>query len=524
MGDLTLKYLLFGEDRTASKTLKHVGDEAGHTGTRLEGMGARASNALGILGGAAAAAAVAGVAAISAGIVKGVSDAAEYQQLAAKTAAVLASTGNAAGQSVKGIQDRAAALESMSGIDETLIINGQNVLATFTQVRDQVGAGNDIFTQATKAALDMSVALGTDLQGANVQLGKALNDPIKGITALGRAGVSFTQAQKDQIKTLVQHGDTLGAQKIILGELSKEFGGAAKAAGEGFSGSMERAKDAVGDAFREVGTALLPVLTDLANWFAAEGMPRIVAFAKEAWPKVKEAFATVSAVITEKVIPAVKLVVEWFQEHVMPAAKDLGEKVLGGLKSAWDSISKAIEENRPQLEAIGQTFKTIAEWIMANVVPLLGTVLVGVRAAGRHHRRGHHGDRATSRRASRPSQSGDLAVEQRSPADRSVHPERVCLSHTGIRVVLVVSGTCPASGGRMRPRRCPARPTKPSGSGRTLGRSPRTSASKSQCPSSGCRRSRTPSTALAAACRPSSTPNLRASPATPAAPTTGVVA
>ncbi len=67
MGDLTLKYLLFGEDRTASKTLKHVGDEAGHTGTRLEGMGSRASNALGILGGAAAAAAVAGVAAISAG-------------------------------------------------------------------------------------------------------------------------------------------------------------------------------------------------------------------------------------------------------------------------------------------------------------------------------------------------------------------------------------------------------------------------------------------------------------------------
>ncbi len=375
MGDLTLKYLLFGEDRTASKTLKHVGDEAGHTGTRLEGMGSRASNALGILGGAAAAAAVAGVAAISAGIVKGVSDAAEYQQLAAKTAAVLTSTGNAAGQSVKGIQDRAAALESMSGIDETLIINGQNVLATFTQVRDQVGAGNDIFTQATKAALDMSVALGTDLQGANVQLGKALNDPIKGITALGRAGVSFTQAQKDQIKTLVQHGDTLGAQKIILGELSKEFGGAAKAAGEGFSGSMERAKDAVGDAFREVGTALLPVLTDLANWFTTEGMPRIVAFAKEAWPKVKEAFATVSAVVTEKVIPAVKLVVGWFQEHVMPVAKELGEKVLAGLKTAWDSISQAIEENRPQLEAIGQTFKTIAEWIMANVVPVLGTVL-----------------------------------------------------------------------------------------------------------------------------------------------------
>ena len=150
---MKLSYLLFGEDRTASKTLRKVGDEAGHTGSRLEGMGSRASGALAMLGGAAATAAIAGVAAISAGVVKGIGDAAEYQQLAAKTAAVLASTGNAAGQSVKGIQERAAALESLSGVDETVIINGQNVLATFTKVQDKVGAGNDVFSQATAAAL-----------------------------------------------------------------------------------------------------------------------------------------------------------------------------------------------------------------------------------------------------------------------------------------------------------------------------------------------------------------------------------
>ena len=71
MSDMKLSYLLFGEDRTASKTLRKVGDEAGHTGSRLEGMGSRASGALAMLGGAAATAAIAGVAAISAGVVKG---------------------------------------------------------------------------------------------------------------------------------------------------------------------------------------------------------------------------------------------------------------------------------------------------------------------------------------------------------------------------------------------------------------------------------------------------------------------
>jgi hypothetical protein len=58
------------------------------------------------------------------------------------------------------------------------------------------------------------------MKSSAIQLGKALNDPIKGVTALQRVGVSFTQSQKDQIKTLVESGDTMDAQKIILGELS----------------------------------------------------------------------------------------------------------------------------------------------------------------------------------------------------------------------------------------------------------------------------------------------------------------
>lgn len=375
MGDVTLKYLLFGEDRTASKTLRNVGIEAGRTGTALEGIGARASKAGVMIGTALAGVAVAGAAGLAAATAAGVTAAAEYQTLAAKTDAVLKSTGNAARQSVKGIQDRASALESMSGVDETLIINGQNVLATFTQVQDRVGAGNDIFSQATARALDMSVALGTDLQTANIQLGKALNDPVKGITALSKAGVSFTAQQKDQIKTLVAHGDVLGAQKVILSELTKEFGGAAKAAGEGFEGSMARAKDAVSDTFRDIGMELLPVLTKLADWFTSDGLPAIKAFASDALPKLRAAWDTAWDVVEKKVIPLLREVSQWVIEHVVPAVKDLSEKVLSGLKAAWEKVSTALEEHRPQLEKIGAVLKALAEFIADKVAPVVGTVL-----------------------------------------------------------------------------------------------------------------------------------------------------
>ena len=71
-------------------------------------------------------------------------------------------------------------------------------------------------------------------------LGKALNDPIKGVDgADAGVGIQFTEPQKKQIKTLVATGHTLEAQKLILRELNKEVGGRAAAAGKTFAGSGE---------------------------------------------------------------------------------------------------------------------------------------------------------------------------------------------------------------------------------------------------------------------------------------------
>lgn len=277
MADRTVVTDLLARDR-----MSDVFDKAGRNATRFGGIVGKAGKLAGAGLAAGALVGAAGLAAVGGWLVQGVKDAASYQKVMAKTAQVLKSTGNTAGTSVKGIAALAAELESLSGVDEELIINSQNVLATFTKVRNETGRGNKIFTQATKAALDMSVALGTDLQGATIQIGKALNDPIKGITALSRVGVSFTQQQKDQIKTLVETGRTMDAQKLILRELNTEFGGQAKAAGATFEGSMARAKDAISDAGREVGIALLPHLTDAADWLAKK-IPTAVEDFKQGW-------------------------------------------------------------------------------------------------------------------------------------------------------------------------------------------------------------------------------------------------
>ena len=143
----------------------------------------------------------------------------------AQVEAAVKSTGGAAGRSVDQLSEMAEGLQRVSLFDDDEIL--QNVTAnllTFTNV-----AGTE-FDRAQQAVLDLSTRLGTDLTSATVQVGKALNDPIKGVTALGRAGVQFTAQQKELIATLVESGDVAGAQAVILGELETQFGGAAAAA------------------------------------------------------------------------------------------------------------------------------------------------------------------------------------------------------------------------------------------------------------------------------------------------------
>ena len=222
----------------------------------------------GVAVGLAGAFAAVGVGALFKGFI---SDAAEAAKITRITENTIRSMGGVANVSAGQITSLAGSLAAKTGVDDAAIQSGANLLLTFGNVRDEVGKGNDVFTQATRLGLDMSVALGTDASGAALQLGKALNDPVKGIGALARAGVSFTAQQKEQIKTLVASGDTLGAQKIILGELEKQFGGTAAAAAD----PMARLSYVVGELGESLGTLLLPAVSAFATFAGEKVVPAI---------------------------------------------------------------------------------------------------------------------------------------------------------------------------------------------------------------------------------------------------------
>jgi lambda family phage tail tape measure protein len=154
------------------------------------------------------------------------------------------------------------------------------MLLTFTGVRNEVGKGNDIFNQAA-IGRDRPRRRPEPRRGVRARarsrprtsLGKALNDPIKGMTALRRVGIAFTASQVAQIKALVKTGHTLEAQKIILGEVNKEFGGTAKAAAD----PLQRMHVILGNVGEDIGNKLLPALNEGADVLAAIPEPVYIA-------------------------------------------------------------------------------------------------------------------------------------------------------------------------------------------------------------------------------------------------------
>lgn len=238
MSNAKVQFDIFAKDK-ASQIFDKVKDKADKIVDSIKKIGV-----------AAAAVSAAGLAALAAGLKK-VTDYASVQEEAETTlSAVLRTTEEAIGYNVDQLKEYASSLQAVTTYGDETILSGMGILATFKQVRGEA------FERATMAALDMSTVMQQDLKSSMVQLGKALNDPIKGLSALSDVGVSFTEQQREQVQALQESGDLLGAQMVILKELEGEFGGAAVAAAGTFQGAMKSLGNTFGDMLESLGFAI----------------------------------------------------------------------------------------------------------------------------------------------------------------------------------------------------------------------------------------------------------------------------
>ena len=171
----------------------------------------------------------------------------------------LLSTGDAVGFTSEKLQAMASELQNNSLFGDEDIL--QNVTASIARFGNITG---EEFTRAQQVTLDLAAGMGTDLSTAARAVGRALNDPIKGFDSLSRAGITFTQEQRDQIKTMLEAGDTAGAQGFILDELAKRYDGQAEAA-KNADGGIIQLQNSWGDLQEQIGELLSEFITPLAE-------------------------------------------------------------------------------------------------------------------------------------------------------------------------------------------------------------------------------------------------------------------
>ncbi len=240
----------------------------------------------------------------------------------AQTNAVLASTHDVSKMTSQAVLDLADHFSHLTMFTDDTVQMSENLLLTFTNI------GKNIFPQATQAVLDMSQAMGQDWKTSAIQIGKALQDPILGLTALRRVGVSFTEEQKNMIKGFMATGDILDAQKIILQELNREFGNSAIAAGKTLPGQLKILGQNFDDVRQTIGDAVQGPLKGFVSF------------------------------LNSQVVPALKTGAKWVADFLGAMAKPEAQKALGDLGKAFGDLGGAINNIISIFAPLGVHFGT----------------------------------------------------------------------------------------------------------------------------------------------------------------------
>ena len=186
----------------------------------------------------------------------------EAEKVQAQLAARIKDTMGAAGRSIADLNRQADALQSITIFDDEAIGMSQALLLTFKEIRGVQ------FDKTIESALDLATVMGTDATSAAKILGRALSDPEKGMSALSRAGVVFTDTERELIKALTEAGETAKAQDAILAKLQGTMGSAAEAARNTLGGSLQGLKNAFDNLLEgDVGGAGLRGTVDAVNDF-----------------------------------------------------------------------------------------------------------------------------------------------------------------------------------------------------------------------------------------------------------------
>lgn len=261
-GDFNVKAIISAETSNFDKGLKNAQSSVDSLSKSIEGISKMLKTAFSVVG------ITASVGAITNFGKKAVSAADEANKRFKILQNTVKATGASTWTSAEDLDKMAKSYAKSTDYAVSEVEKMQSVLLGFRNITGET------FEQASDAIMDMATVMGMDLTSAVQTVGKALDDPVKGLDSLRRQGFQFTDEQKEELKILVANGKQLEAQKIILEELATTYGGAAKAGQSAFS----RLRHTMDEFKENLGNKLMPVVNMVMNQMAksVENITRVI--------------------------------------------------------------------------------------------------------------------------------------------------------------------------------------------------------------------------------------------------------
>lgn len=215
----------------------------------------------------------------------------------------------------------ADAQERLNGVDT--VVATQAKLMTFAELAKTADQAGGAFDRATMAAIDMAAAGFGSAEGNAVQLGKALNDPIKGVNALTKSGITFTEKQKQMIAAMVETGKMGQAQNMVLKAIETQVKGTAAA--------TSTASGRITQSFNQIVEAFAIPFSQSFNGLPGmlEGVfPSLIAKAEEAGRIVSSGIAEAIAGDTSKLEMIGDLIAESIKAGIMASFQSLSTEII----------------------------------------------------------------------------------------------------------------------------------------------------------------------------------------------------
>jgi hypothetical protein len=354
-GSRTLKLSILADVDDLRKKLSEGGNEVESFGGKLGDFGKKAGAAFAVA--TAAAAVYAGKL-----LIDGVKSAIEDEKAQAALATTLQNVAGASKEVIKNTEDYITRTALAVGVTDDQLRPSLDRLVRSTKDVEQA-------QKLQALALDISAGSGKSLDTVTQALARGFEG---NTTALGKLGLGLDAAQ---LKSMTFDE--------ITKALSDTFNNQANIAADTFSGKMTRLGIAFDEAKETVGSFVLDAITPLLTNLVDVGIPAIGKFADDLGQKLGPIVTQLFNIFKNDLLP---ILIQWWEylyNTVIPGIIKTVTPVINGLVSIFNKVKQAITDNYDQLEPLIKGFKSFVDFVVKNVIPILGAGLgKGLEAIG----------------------------------------------------------------------------------------------------------------------------------------------